>query len=530
MSKQSFLRGTIILVGAGFITKVLGFVYRIALSRIIGDEGVGLFQMAFPILIFIIGLATAGLPVAISKLVSEAEATKNEDRIRSIILVSILIVTGTSITLTVCTILFAPIIAQTLLTDERAIYSLLGIAPIIPIVAISSVFRGYFQGRQHMSPYALSQIVEQVVRIFTVILFATYLLPYGVQYAAAGAMFGMVIGEGAGLWYLIHSYRKDPRRPPLRLHRRSGMTIRMQIHTLRETFRRLMRIALPVTTSRMVGSLAYAIEPIVVAQSLAIAGVATAASTALYGQLEGMAIPLVFFPAFITYALSVSLVPAVSEAAAHNQHRLIEHRLNQAIRLSLIVGGPCAVLLFVLAEPLTLLLYHHTEVGRLLKIMAPFAIFLYLQGPFSAVLQGLDRANEAMRNSIFGAIVKTILIFLLASQPRFGIDGVALAINSGLIIVTILHFFTILRYISLSIEARNLCKLTIALGLMGVTAHWLFISSQHSLLINVLVSITSSGLLYFILLILLSLLQYHDVIRIPYIGSYLAHFFPRGSR
>ena len=119
-----------------------------------------------------------------------------------------------------------------------------------------------------------------------------------------------------------------------------------------------------------------------------------------------MAFPLIAFPSFITYALSVSLVPAVSEAAARGRSVLVEHRLNQAIRLCLIVGAPCAVLMFVLAEPFSLLLYNEPGVAQMMKILAPFAIFLYLQGPLAAVLQGLDRAKESMHNSIFGTIIK----------------------------------------------------------------------------------------------------------------------------
>ncbi|GGE27289.1 stage V sporulation protein B [Marinithermofilum abyssi] len=526
MTKQTFLHGTLILVGAGFVTKVLGFVYRIALSRLIGDEGMGLFQMAFPILIFTLTITTAGLPVAISKLVSEAGAVRDERRIRSILIVSIGIVICTSILFTGLTILLAPLIAHTLLTDERAIYALLGIAPIIPIVAISSIFRGYFQGRQHMSPYAFSQIVEQIVRIFTVLILARYLLPYGVEYAAAGAMLGMVIGETAGMFYLIQSYRKDPKRPPLRF-RLSDYGLVGGWSRVKKTVRPLLRIVVPVTASRMVGSLAYAVEPIVVAQSLALAGIGVAASTSLYGQLEGMAVPLVFFPAFITYALSVSLVPAISEAAAQNNYRMVEHRLNQAMRLSLVVGGPCAVIMFILAEPLTLLLYNQPDVARLLKILAPFALFLYLQGPFSAVLQGLDKAKDAMRNSIFGAIVKTVLIFLLASQPRLGIDGVVLAVNCGIIIVTVLHFLTVLHYVPVTLMGRDLLKLLLAMSGMGAVAYWLFHHGNRSLLLNVLVSTGTSFAAYGIFLVVLALVKRDDIERIPRIGKWLAPFFPR---
>jgi stage V sporulation protein B len=222
---KGFLYGTLILVGTGLITKILGFIYRIALSRIIGDEGMGLFQMAFPILIFTIVITTAGLPVAISKLVSEAEAKGEESQIRSILVVSIFVVLLTSVAITIIVLLGAPWIARTLLTDKRAVYALLGIAPMIPIIAVSSIFRGYFQGRQNMSPYAFSTVLEQSVRIFTVLLLAQFLLPYGVEYAAAGAMIGMVIGEFVGMAYLIYSFKKDPNRPRFRLPKKTCVAI-----------------------------------------------------------------------------------------------------------------------------------------------------------------------------------------------------------------------------------------------------------------------------------------------------------------
>lgn len=527
MTKQSFLRGTLILVAAGFVTKILGFINRIILSRIIGDEGMGLFQMAYPILLFTITLTTAGLPVAISKLVSEAEAAGDERRIRNLLIVSTVIVTITGFLFTVLTILLAPVIANTLLTDERAIYPLLGIAPIIPIVAVSSIFRGYFQGRQRMSPYAFSQVAEQIVRIFTVLILAQFLLPYGIEYASAGAMIGIICGELAGLLMLIHSYRKDPRRPVLKLRGRKNRERAALFRRFQSTLYRLLRISVPVTASRLFGSLAYAVEPIVVSQSLALAGIGTATATALYGQLEGMAFPLIAFPSFITYALSVSLVPAVSEAAARGQNLLVEHRLNQAIRLCLIVGAPCAALMFVLAEPLSLLVYNEAGVARLMKILAPFSIFLYLQGPLAAVLQGLDRAKESMNNSIFGTLIKTGLIFVLASQPQLGINGVALAINCGVIIVTVLHFLTILRFVPFTIHLREWVKLGVAVVGMGAVVHWIYTFHDVPPLNRLLTALTAGGIVYVSSLLFLSLIKKEDAIRLPVIGDWLAKLLPR---
>ncbi|SHE46927.1 stage V sporulation protein B [Seinonella peptonophila] len=517
MTKQSFLYGTLILAGAGFITKVLGFVYRVALSRMIGDEGVGLFQMTYPILLLMVVITTAGLPVAISKLVSEAIVERNHKRIGSILTVSIFILLAMSFLITSLILLFAPLIANTLLTDQRALYCLLAMVPMIPIIAISSVFRGYFQGKQQMNPYAISQILEQCIRIGSVLLIAYILMPFGVQYAAAGAMMGMVIGEVAGMIFISNCYRIDPTSPKLNLSLRNLRSIH-PIKTLKD----ILHIALPVTASRLVGTLSYAIEPIVVAQSLALAGVTAATSTAFYGQLEGMAVPLVFFPSFITYALSVSLVPAISEAAAQKNQRLIEHRLNQSIRLSLIIGLPCALFIYLLAEPLALFLFNQIEVARYIQLMSPFAIFLYIQGPLASALQGLDYANISMRNSIIGAIVKTALIFLLASQPQLGIDGVAIAVNCGMVVVTALHFLSILPIVTITIHLRELVKLVLTLAATALFVQYLLMQDQWSLITRILLSTFGSVTLYTILLIFFSLLKKQEIIQMPYIGNWLS--------
>ncbi|TCP65665.1 stage V sporulation protein B [Baia soyae] len=529
MRKQSFLAGTLILVGAGFLTKILGFIYRIALSRLIGDEGMGLFQLAFPILIFAVVITSAGIPVAISKLVSEAEAKNEEHKIPHIIIVAGIVVGITSTIVTSLVFVFAPILAKTLLTDPRTLYALMGITPIIPVIAISSIFRGYFQGRQNMSPYALSQIIEQVVRIFTVLMLAKYLLPYGVEYAASGAMIGMVIGEFTGMLYLYYRYRKDPKRPILRQiwKRRKNQKDDKNIVSRFNTITDFFRVAVPVTLSRTIGSLTYAVEPIIVSQSLAIAGIAAATSTALYGQLEGMALPLVFFPAFITYALTVSLVPAVSEAAAQHNTTLIERRLQQAIRLSLIIGAPCTMLVYVLAEPLATLLYHQPSVGQMIQIMAPISLFHYLQGPFAAVLQGLDKANIAMRNSIIGAVIKIVCIWLLATRPSLGIMGVAIAINIGILVVTCLHFISIIKLVPYMINARELVKLTISIGGMGFVCYYLGTQAHSPLLQRVLLTILCGFGIYLICLVLFSLIRKDDVSRLPYVGAWVARFLPR---
>lgn len=514
MSK--FLQGTIILIAAGLITRVLGFINRIVVARVIGEEGVGLYMMAVPTLVLAITITQMGLPVAISKLVAEAEAMGNQQKVKKILVVSLMITGTLSVLFFPAMVLLAPFLATSLFTDARTYYPLLAIAPVVPIVAVSSVLRGYFQGRQQMKPYAYSQLIEQIVRI-SLIAFCTQLfLPYGIEYAAAGAMFSSVLGELASLFYLVYMFK---RKKPMKLRSQFFRYVKAG----KETFIGLLRIAIPTTGSRLIGSIAWFLEPIVVARSLAIAGVATAAATKQYGELTGYALPLLMLPSFITYSLSTSLVPAISEAAAQRQPLLIEHRVQQGMRLSLITGGLAVVVLYVFADPIMLLMYGTSNSAIFVQVMAPFFLFYYCQGPLQAVLQGLDLAKAAMVNSFIGSAVKTACIFALAIQPKLGIMGAALAIAIGTVLVTLLHFATIVKTISYSIYVLEYVYTLLTMAVSGLIGHTVFRYWQDALPVNIrtLVAVTVTTVIYIILLIVFNLVKREELARLPLVRLFL---------
>ncbi|WP_078545401.1 stage V sporulation protein B [Litchfieldia alkalitelluris] len=523
MSKQSFLKGTLILIIAGLITRVLGFINRIVVARLIGEEGVGLYMMAVPTFVLTITLTQMGLPVAISKLVAEAEIKGDRAKIKKILVVSLSITGTLSLIFTPGMIFLAPILSETVFTDERVYYPLIAISPIVPIIAISSVLRGYFQGRQNMRPAAISQVIEQVVRITLVAICTNALLPYGIEYAAAGAMISAVIGELVSLFYMVWMF-KTKKRVKVRTD------FFKAVKAGKDTFNDLLRIAIPTTGSRLVGSVAWFFEPIVVAQSLAIAGVVTHIATRQYGELTGFAMPLLFLPSFITAALSTSLVPAISEAAAQKKSLLIEHRLKQALRLSLVSGGIAVVVLYVFADPVMELMYGTNNAAIFVKVMAPFFIFHYFQGPLQATLQALDLARAAMINSIIGAAVKTALIFILASQPSLGIMGAALAIMIGMVLVTLLHFSTIVKVISYSFYVKDYIKSFLTMVCAGFAGHYSFeYMSEMSLAYKTILALIITSIVYGILLIVFNLIKKEEMERIPVIGKPLAIFLPQNK-
>ncbi|MGM9928254.1 MAG: stage V sporulation protein B [Bacillus sp. (in: firmicutes)] len=501
MSK--FFRGTLILLAAGLITRALGFINRIIIAKAIGGEGVGLYMMALPTLFLVITLTQLGLPVAIAKFVAEANAVGDEKKIKKILVVSLSVTLGLSLVCTPALFLLAPWLSQTLFTDARTFWPLIAIAPIIPIIAISSVIRGYFQGKQNMKPSAYSQVLEQVVRITLIAFMTKAFLPYGIEYAAAAAMFSSVIGELASLMYLLTLFK---RKKQFKIRKKFFTSVTKGKETLKELF----SIALPSTGSRIINNVAWFFEPIIVAQSLAIAGVSTSLATRQYGELMGYAWPLLMLPSFITMALSTSLVPAVSEAESIGNKMLVSHRLHQALRVTFITGCLAVVILFVFAEPIIQLMYGESNAAIYITFLAPICIFAYYQMPLQSVLQALNLARAAMINSLIGAVVRLALIFLLSSQSQFGIMGTAIGFGASIILVTFLHFSTVAKRVQIAIEIRSYLMTLIITIVSGLIGHYTYQYVHMPASLYMAIAITCTC--FFVLSLLLKTITWQEIV------------------
>ncbi|NDI33998.1 stage V sporulation protein B [Chengkuizengella sediminis] len=522
MTKQSFIKGTMILLAAGMINRILGFVPRIMLPRIIGAEGIGLYQMGYPFLIVIITIVTGGIPLAIAKLVAESESKGERDRSKSILFVSLCLTTTLSTLFTIFCFFAAPWITNNLLTDERVFYTFLSMSPIILFVSISAVFRGYFQGLHNMIPTAVSSITETIVRSVTMLLFSYIVLPYGIEYAAAAAMIGVVLGELAGMCILLVKYKNSNNKRSHVFENKTKFSKNQKDHIA--NLKEMMRISVPVTASKLVGSGAYFLESIMIVQSLAIAGIATKVATAQYGMLQGMVIPILLLPSALTYSLSVSLVPSLSEAAANGDMKTIHKRLHQSLRLALVTGAPFIIIMYFLADPLCAFLYgENNEVGAMLKMMAPAAVFIYFQAPLQATLQALNKAGTALLNTFIGASIKLTLIYLLAAKLEMGILGALIAISINIMLVTLLHLRSVMNYLKFYMKFLDFIK--VGIGCFAMSIIILIMMQQswiQSNLVQFLITCTLSSFSYLLVIIWLRLIDRYDLVRIPWIGKYFS--------
>lgn len=440
------MRGTLILLAAGLFARILGFVYRVILARELGSQGMGLLSMVQPVIFFAVTLATAGLPVAISKIVAERAAVR-PGRVREVLRTSLVFVLLTSAFFTAVLLLSAHFIAHTFLIDPRSLVPLLALVPMLGIVALSVVYRGYFQGLQNMTPGALAQAVEQVVRLGLIVWLLPLFLRHGVAQGAAGAALALVGGELSGLVILFAAFRMEAgaRATP------SGAGFSG------ETLAEIMAISGPVTLTRLVASVTDLADAAVIPRRLVAAGFTTDAATAFYGNLYGMAMPLLFFPTVLTFALAQNLVPAVSAALARGDMALVRRRTDQALRLGILVALPTSAVFLLLGHSLGVLFYGNGAVGDLIAPLSIAAPFLYLEVTVSAVLRGLGRAALATVNGLVGSVVRLALVYTLAGNPHIGVAAVIIGVSIDLGVSFFLNLRSLIHLIDLHVDLSGWC-------------------------------------------------------------------------
>ncbi len=459
--KGNFLKGALVLSIAGAISKILGAIYRIPLARLLGGEGMGLYQMAYPIYTTILALATAGVPVAISVLVSRRETEGYSGDSKRIFRVSLLMLFIFGIILTLLIMQGAHFLAGSVLHEPRAYYPILAVAPAIFFAGLMSVFRGYFQGQQWMMPTAVSQVIEQLFRVTAVLILAFLLFPRGLEYAAAGATFGAVVGGLVGLIVLIIFYwqyqKKNKSRPAL-CGPASSMSLASEV----------VRLAIPVSFGAVVLPLVQVLDAIIVPGRLMAINYTTSQATALYGQLSGMAAVLISLPTIFTISIATSLVPAVSEALAKKNFLELNSRLNYGLRAAMIISLPCAAGLYVLAFQICDLLYAAPEAGLPLEVLAFSTIVLAAFQLSSAGLQGIGRPEIAMRSLLITGALKVVFNYSLTSIPMLNIQGAAIGTVLAFAVGSSLNLYFLRRYTSIHYEAGRLLKLALITVVMGI--------------------------------------------------------------
>ncbi len=516
MSKKqkSFVAGAAILGGIGLIVKLIGAVFRIPLGNIVGSVGMANYQVAYPIYATLVVISTAGLPTAISRMVSERVAVGDYQGAHKVFITAFKVLLVIGIVTTGIMLLVSKTIAAGVKVPEAWI-SLTMIAPALLFVSILSAYRGYYQGLQMMWPTAVSQLIEQVIKLVAGLYLANLLLPYGVEWGAAGALIGVTVSEIAAVLFVMLTYQF--KRRDLKQRRESLPNVPFQAN--RSIGKDLLVIALPIALGGCIMPAIGAVDMAIVTNSLISVGYTEEAAKASFGILTGFVNPLINMPAVLSLALCMSLVPAISVARVQKDHSLVGKRSGMGVKLSLLVGMPSAAGMYILAGPIMELLYHNgltaqeMVVGvQLLQTLAIGVFFLTLVQTMTGILQGAGHQFWPLLNLLIGGIIKVVLSLVLI--PKLGVQGAAIGTMACYGIAALLNAIFLIYFTRPKIRAvSDLLMPLVATAAMGLAAYYLYNRLAESMgnTLACIIAIAAAGIVYLAVLLITGGLRKSDL-------------------
>ncbi len=507
MTKKNIIKGTLILIISGFIAKFLGLFFRLPIIYMIGEEGIGLYQLTYPIYTFLLGLS-AGIPVAISKMVSQRAALSKYEDCRRIYRASMFVMFVIGTVSTLLLIVFANDLINYFSWSKDAYYSILGISFAPLFTCLLSVYRGYFQGFQNMNPSAVSQIIEQIGRVVVGVGLTYFLLPYGIGAAAGGAAFGATFGAFISLIFLMLLYKKY------------GKTYKYANNTFtpyRSIIKELILLAIPISLAHALGSIMSLIDSLTVPKLLKMSGYTESIATALYGQLTGKAFVLINVPLTMATALSQSTVPAISEVYTINNKKLLKRNMEMCFKLASILAFPCAAGLYTLARPIFYFVFQGMDDGwELLQILSIAVIFIIFSQVATSIINGIGKTFIPLISMIIGSIVKVLISFSLISIPSINIKGAAYGTLISYILISFINIYFVFKYtktrINLFKSIVSPIACSIAMIFIVVIAYTRFYEYTLSINISTIFSILSGAAIYFVLLFITKTISLKDVL------------------
>ena len=437
MKKKSLKQNTLILTITGFIVKSIGFVYRIYIANSIGAEGMGLYQLVLPIYNLVLLGLTAGVGIAISRLVAEETARGNDKNSKRIAVTAGTVIFFAAIVIVSILMLNLDFVVNVLVADIRTKNSLMYLLPSIPFIAAITSFKGYFYGKQDVVPNALSQIAEQMTKLFVVFAIADIFAHGDLERKCLFVTIGLVTGEIANVLvvYIAFLIKRNPK---------------SKIMKKRDICKSILKISLPVTANRLILSLMGTVEFILIPQRLALYGLTNAESLAEYGKLTGMAAPVVYFPSMLTGALATALVPAIAEAVAMRRITSANRQISRSIRVTLVFGFLFTSFFVSFSTDIAELIYPGQSVGTMLFLLSFTGSFFYLQQTLYGVLNGLGKETTTLKHSMVTSIMR--LGFVWFAIPYFGMFAYIAALIITNLIGSILNLRATIKATGMSIE------------------------------------------------------------------------------
>ncbi len=422
-----FLKSTLVLLIGGVIGKLVGFVLRIIVTRKLGAEGMGLYSLLAPTSSLLSVLATLSYPTALSKIISE-KSSRTKTLFTSIIPLSLII----NIFIIGITILLAPTLS-TLLKNETLYFPIICLSLVTPFISISSIIKGYFWGKQNMFPYMLSNFIEQITRLILITLFINKFLSISLTHAISFIILVNAAGEVVSQLVMMYFFPKN---------------IRPSINDFNKNdIKKVMDICVPSTSSKIIGSISYFLEPIVLTNVLMYVGYSKDFIVYEYGVINAYAMSLLLMPQFFTQNMATSLVPELSKYYSLGNNEMCKKRIKQIVLISCSIGGLSTLIITLFPTFFLNILYHTTLGLDYIRLLSPFTILFYIEYPLINALQALGKSKSAMKCTIISSIIRLISIATL-SLLKIGMYSLILSIIINLLLSTYLYAKEIKKVLS----------------------------------------------------------------------------------
>lgn len=426
--KNKLIKSTILLLVGGLITKIFSMLIKITIARNISPNTLGIYMMIMPTFSLFISLGQFGLPLAISKLVSE-QTRNNKKLIFSILPIIILI----NIVLIIIIIMLAPIISNTFLKNKDTYIPILSISLVIPFTTISNICRSYFFGKEKMLPHVVSNISEDLIRYIILLFFLPKIISLNTKYIVTFLILVNIISELSSTIILL-------------LFLPSKITItKKDLIPNKKYIKDSLEISIPTTTSRLVGSISYFLEPIILTNLLSLNGFTNKYITSEYGIITGYVMPLLLLPSFFTLAISQAILPVISRQYNLGNKKYVYKKIKTTVYITMLLSIILISFLIINSKTILFIIYHTTKGVNYLKILAPIFILLYIQSPLSFSLDAIGKSKDNLSISIINVIIR-LLSLSIFSMFKIGIYSLIISLYLSIITTSILQFKKIKKH------------------------------------------------------------------------------------
>lgn len=515
-SEASFVKGAAILAFAAFLTKVIGLIYRLPLTKVLGDEGNGLYADAFQVYTVLVTLCAFGLPTAISKLVAERVAKGAYKDAHRVFKISIMYSAVVGSILALVMWIFAGSIAN-MMGSPRTIYAMRSLAPTVLIVVLMSSFRGYFQGLNSMAPTAISQVIEQMFNaVFSVVL-AYAFLPKGLENAVVGSTLGTGIGALAGFVFILFVYWLI--KP--NINKKIKKSREYEYETSLSILKKILVTIIPILMGTAVFSLTSTIDlkmmndklPAVIEKLLASGDYQHITVTnlegltpvqivdMLKGQYSVKYLTLVNVPISLIISLATAATPAISYSMATQNYKDVRKKIQLMMKIGMIFAMPSAIGMAVLANPIIRLLFRSQPDGASLLTLGTIAIvFITIAQICTGILQGMGRQNIPTIHAFIACLVKIIFNMILLPIPSINIYGIIYSTIICYVVFAVLNLRKVIQLTNVYIDKMDIfIKPAIVSTVMGLMTWGGYV---------ILGKFTASSMIQLILLIPLAIVIY----------------------